>query len=489
MSKMPLYVSLIGRLRRDRQFQWVESELDGPAKQRIYPILVLRFWCHAYASFPVILLIFDDIYGNRPALALTIFSLSGISNAMCGPIAGLYADRKGCTRAIRLGMILTVALATLFALLLILGDTRSTNIQFFVAVFQFLLGIPLSIIDGADTELLMKWSRVLNKNWSDEKRTKLEGIGTKLKYSGVAVASTFGCLLYMSLPSSEQWRPFFAALVFFLTAVLQLIGLKHLKPVEEPPPESIETEQKRSSHSNAGNVTTPANTRKTENPQARGTLGILRSSARRIIEDAVLLFWMAIIALTEGFLLLCTYFFLLLALNNLRSGSAGSSVLLLIIPLIYFVAAILAANGGTSFQRLHTRARGDGAAKTKSVADISNVFMKAAISILLFAAITVLFLRPLELLVANHDSGFTAYAIGVVALALHAIYLFTRGFANPLLRATWSNLVNRRRMAKPDTATSLAPTTALSLALASSRVVWSAGSLGALLLRIGGSRS
>lgn len=218
MSHLPLYVISFGRLRHNKIFQEIDLKLGSVegGRRRIYPVLSFRFWCHAHIYSPVFSLILGYIIGDylsqitgdypgstaltvladKRALTLLMLSLGSLSFAVCDSFGGAYADRNGCKSAMKLGIKWMAGLMVLFAAISLFSNELKFFAVILAAIGQILVGFPLALIDGADTQLTKTISRQV-KGLTEADGDHLEGICTQLKYSGLAVASFVGCLIYV----------------------------------------------------------------------------------------------------------------------------------------------------------------------------------------------------------------------------------------------------------------------------------------------------
>lgn len=282
-------------------FHRIDSQLAdaADAKSRLYPVLCLRFWCHAHIYFPVFSLIFYYIIhdgttrADNTALTLLQVSLGSLSFAFFDSYGGAYADKYGCKNSIGLGLKLMIAMMVFFGAITLVtalpvafagGPSGKTVFIVLWTIGQLVIGLPLALIDGADTQLTRDATAGLGELKKND-RDYMEGICTKLKYSGVAFTSFVGCLLYVI---GSAWFELPVALIgmllFLLTISGQAIALRHLWRVPDR---------------------TPA-----------GRHGF-REAVREIVADKVVLTWVLIIAVTEGWLLFATYYFQLHALRDL----------------------------------------------------------------------------------------------------------------------------------------------------------------------------
>lgn len=459
MVRIPHYVEWLGWLRGDKVFQEIDGKLNEDARIKIYPILTLRFLCHAYISYPIIFLIYCDLYicgpcsGDECLKALFIFAWSSVSNALASPFGGAYADKKGCQSAIRLGVTLMIGIMALYCLITLfrglLGDMAS-YLTFAAIVLQFLTGIAISIIDGADTELLKKTAR--EQKLSDDDGDRLEGVCNKLKYTGAAFASLIGCSLYFTVTYFAQERKAIAgALIFLLTGATQLLlTLRYLDRIIEEPVASREEGQD-----------TPWRLV----PAAKEILTRIASAVREIVTHKVLLVWVVIVAVTEGGLLSSIYYFQFRALTSLRYGARTVLLLLLLVSVLYWLASVLASWGSSYFNRWHKRAA---KAAKNSETNMTTLAGRAfrILNFRLSAAIFILVVTLVSVALVTFGRVFEGKApitfrLGFLFLFFFAACQFFRGFASPLHKATVDNLAAARSLENP--------TTILSCALAAGR--------------------
>jgi MFS family permease len=450
MSNEPHYIYCIGRLRKDEIFKDIRSELNEDGRETIFSILSLRFWCHVNVSFPIIFLILYDIF-NRDEL-LSIFTYSSLAYVIGGILGGIYADKKGCKSAIRLGiigMIVTLALYGVFTVYQILGNNVQTNAQTFVILLQIMVGSSLSFIDGADTRLLKKMARV--QGLSNKHGDHLEAICTKLKYSGAAFASLIGCAIYLTAPlwlsnQNVNVRKFIASTIIFLVAAAgHLFALRQIRRVPlEPQSDEEETWS-----------------------------GTFLYALKKIHKDKVLAVWTLLVAVTEGWLLFFTFDLTRQTLVGLRTHADTNLLLLLFIAILYCLATLLATEGSSYFKKWYKK-------KTETEQTLKGNNFKGgsvwyslkfrlswAIAILLIM-LGVFALHSIILKIFNisyEQQSHISYMFSLVPLFFYTIYQFIRGFAYPLLKATVDDLADERSIKNP--------TTILSLALVGGRpIVW-----------------
>jgi queuosine precursor transporter len=456
MLRLPHHVVRFGRLQKDKVFQEIDSKLEATddGKSKIYPILSLRFWGHAHIYSPVFSLIFFYVIGdlpNRIALTLLMVSLGSLSFAICDSYGGAYADKNGCISAIRLGLRLMIGLMVFFGAITFFNEELGRSLFIILwTIGQIMIGFPLALIDGADTELTKKVSRKLNK-LSQADGDHLEGVCTKLKYSGIALTSFIGCFLFVMVPAwSGARRALVGTVLFLLTAVSQRFALTQLSRVQEP-----DTSE------------SPGADADTEGAQRQKTIfGRFRVALRAIYDDKVLATWILIIAVTEGWLLFSTYYFQLDALKNLIANADGVPILLLIIPILYWLLSAVASFGGSYFNTWHKKAagatRGEESNHIKlrggSVFDIPYVRLLAAGEILaIMLGVFVLHLAISTISPQDHGQiGQRSYWLSLIPLLFYAVYQFLRGFAHPLLKTTLSNMVADRKLQNPTTTLSIA---------------------------------
>jgi uncharacterized integral membrane protein (TIGR00697 family) len=385
------------------------------------------------------------VLADKRALTLLLLSLGSLSFAVCDSFGGAYADRNGCKSAMKLGIKWMTGLMVLFAAI----SLFSNELQFFAvilaAIGQILVGFPLALIDGADTQLTKTISRQV-KGLTEADGDHLEGICTQLKYSGLAVASFIGCLIYvMASAWLKDSIPLAAAILFLLTAVAQIIALRQIRAVEEPDTTGRELPGRKAS----------------ENPEM--LLGRCRSALRSIYADKVLATWVLIIAVTEGWLLFSTSYFQLDALEDSIKTAKDYYVLILIIPITYWLLSAVASIGGSFFNRWHKKAAKDedgSPVKLRggSLLDIPHVRLIAAGKILgIMLGVFVLHLLISAVFPQDGgDKGNKTYWLSLVSLCFFAVYQFLRGFAHPLLKTTLSNMASARSLQNPTTTLSVA---------------------------------
>jgi hypothetical protein len=439
MVDIPYYIKWLGWLRWDKVFHEIEEKLDEEGRKKIFPILSLRFLCHAYISYPVIFLIFCDIYikGNCLA-ALVIFSWSSLSNAIVSPFGGAYADKKGCKSAIRLGIKLIIGIMALYCIVTLFSGSLGTVSKYLAIILQFLTGIAISIIDGADTELLKRMAR--EQNLCDDDGDRLEGICNQLKYTGAAFASLIGCSIYFAVTYFAKNQEVIAGtLVFLLTgASLQFLTLRQLNRVPKEPDK--------------------------EKVKGQDTLrGRFVSALREILANNVLVVWVLIVAVTEGGLLFLIYFFQFRALTSLRDNADGVLLLLLLISILYWLATVLASWGSACFNRWHKRAAKEAKNNNsntinskRSTFNILKFRLSAAIVILVITLVGVVAVGLNRIFQGNGQQFQISYKFGLIFLLFFAIYQFLRGFSSPLLKATVDNLAAERSLKNPTTILSFA---------------------------------
>lgn len=439
MVNIPHYVKWLGWLRGDQVFQEIDGKLNEEGRRRIYPILTLRFLCHAYISYPVIFLIFCDLYSEGNCFdALVIFASSSVSNALVSPFGGAYADKKGCQSAIRLGVTLMVGIMALYCLVTVfhglLGDVAS-YLKYTAITLQFLTGIALSIIDGADTELLKKTAR--EQKLADDDGDRLEGVCNKLKYTGAAFASLIGCSLYFTVTYFAKGQAAIAgALVFLLTGATQLLlTLRQLDRIIEEPVE--------------------------RRGEGQDTLWRRFVSALgAIFTHKVLFVWVVIVAVTEGGLLSLMYFFQLRALTILREEARAALLLLLLVSVLYWLATVVASWGSSCFNHWHKRAAKAAKDSTTDIAKLTGgVFrilnFRLSAAIIILAVTLVGFVLVSLSRIFGWDAQIT-FGLGFVFLFVFAACQFFRGFASPLHKATVDNLAAARALKNPTTILSCA---------------------------------
>jgi uncharacterized PurR-regulated membrane protein YhhQ (DUF165 family) len=459
MLRLPSYLIRFGRLRNDRVFQGIESRLAEAedSKSKLYPVLCLRFWCHAHIYSPVFGLIFYSIINKgttrtgfiATALTLLTVSLGSLSFAICDSYGGAYADKHGCRAAIKLGLRLMILMMAIFGVITIFSEQLGVVIYqpFGITVFivlwsvgQLMIGLPLALIDGADTQLTREITGNL-KELEKKDRDCLEGICTKLKYSGVALTSLLGCFLFII---SWAWFDlpvaFVGSALFLMTIAGQAFALRQLRSI----PNQVPAGQHR-----------------------------FREAISEIITDKVLLTWVLIIAVTEGWLLFATYYFQLDALRKLidSAKSAGSDagilILLLFIPLLYWTLSQVAAFGGSFFNVWRERNSKNATDEDQitlrrgTVFDIPRTYLVAAGYIL--GIMVIAFIVHFIITAMSHPEdktiGLSGYLLSLVPLTFFAGYQLLRGFASPLLKTRLANMAESRALKNPTTILSLATAT------------------------------
>src|ERR1043165_3484457 len=262
MRDLPRYVETLANLRTDKEYGDLKNQLTKSAKAALFPVMAFRFWCHAHIYSLVFPLIIYDLIGNRedqalshlaqylpgtlgqswlPLFKITLtllnVSLGSLSFAFFDLLGGAIADKNGCKPAILFGLVGMIVLMLFFAGTTYFSTGKTALILLMVG--QIFVGLPLALIDNADTVLTDKIATAHGVSQSDEKY--LEGICVKLKYSGLAVASTIGCFLYIFAgPMLGKSRASTGALIFLITAALQGFAIWKLKLVVEPVSQSTE---------------------------------------------------------------------------------------------------------------------------------------------------------------------------------------------------------------------------------------------------------
>jgi uncharacterized integral membrane protein (TIGR00697 family) len=463
MERLPQYIVHLGRLRNDRAFRQIKSKLnvDKDGRGKVYPILAFRFWGHAHLYTPVFSLIFYYLIGNHQTdlnnvtLSLLMLSIGSLSFAICDSYGGAYADKHGFTSAIRLGIKWMIALMFFFGGITLINDKLGST--FFVSLWllgQVLIGVPLALIDSADTELTKATARTLGAQGilEDKDGDRLEGICTKLKYSGIALTSFVGCFLFVV---ASVWlgisNSMVGALLFLLTALSQLIALWQLRQVQEP---------------DKSNQASDAETSSTAKRQTE--FGMLRIALKEIYADKVLLTWVLIIAVTDGWLLFATYYFQLNALKDLIKHSGDRLSLLLTIPILYGVVSQIASFGGSYFntwqdKRAAVKRSGAGHGEVirlrrGSILDIPYDRLLAAGEILgIMVGVFVLYFVVATFFPVDKKSiGLLGYFLSVIPLLFFASYQLLRGFAQPLLKTTLSNIAENKSLQNRTTTLSIA---------------------------------
>lgn len=446
----------------------IESKLNdsGQGLKDFNQILSFRFWCHAHIYSPVFSLILAHILGKQSsqfltglvgpeqeqfALALIMVSLGSLSFAVFDWVGGAYADKKGCKAAIQLGLKLMVVVMLVFASISLFPSRFKFAPLLLALIGQGLVGLPLSLIDAADTQLTGKISARLGL--TEKEQEYVEGICTEQKYLGLALASFVGCLAFIAIAegSASEHKPLAGAAVFMLTALVQIFALTRLTRVDEPseqlkehPPETI--------------------------------LDQVFSSIRSIVHDKVLIVWMLIIAVIEGWLLFSTSYFQLDALSGAINQRVNFYSLILIVPVTYGVLAIAASKGGRIFNwwlaRAITREEEDHLTLrhgTKLEISRRRLITAGGILIVMLIGFGVHFIVTAPVLSKFDKSPRAGYLLGVLGLVFFAFYQLLRGFAHPLLKTAMRRIIARKKLP--------AQTTLLSLALGSGRLFHSASAI------------
>ncbi|HKP35756.1 MAG TPA: queuosine precursor transporter, partial [Pyrinomonadaceae bacterium] len=387
------------------------------------------------------------------ALALIMVSVGSLSFAFFDWVGGAYADKKSCKAAIQLGLVFMVVVMIIFASISLFPASFRFAPEILALIGQSIVGLPLSLIDAADSQLTRKISA--NLGLTEREQEYVEGICTERKYSGLALASFIGCFVFIAIAEGAQTEniPLAGTAVFLLTALVQIFALIRIGQIKEP-----------SEHPDlaAGNSTT--------------IFDPVLSSIRSIIGEKVLMVWVLIIAVIEGWLLFSTSYFQLDALSGAINHKVNFYFLILIVPPAYGILALAASKGGRVFNwwraRAVTREDEDHVVLRRGTKlEISRRRLIAAGGILMVMLIgfVVHFLSSAPLLATFQNSPYSAYWLGVLSLVFFAFYQLLRGFAHPLLKTALGRLVAKKQV--------LAPTTLLSLALGSGRLFHSASAL------------
>lgn len=456
MTHLPFYVVWFGGIRKDKTFRKIELKLGDTAgsKDRIYRTLTLRFWCHAHLYAPVLSLIFLNIIpGNNAALTLLMVSIGSLSFAICESFGGAYADKKGCKRAIQLGIKLMIVLMGLYGIITVLSMQQLFTKYFaapLVIAGQLLIGLPLALINGADTELTKKISRQM-VDLDEEDSDYLEGICTKLKYSGVAIAAFWGCLLYVMFHTLLDGKAVFVskAFIFWITAIGQLLALRHLSSIEEPSTTILR-------------VTNVEPNRELDLYEQKTLFVRLVSSLQSILADKALVSWVVLIASIDGWLLFSKYYFELDALKNSIKKAKDNPFLILLIPIIYWLLSAFASFGGSFFNRwrkkvVKVKNGNTGKLKNGNPLDIPSARLTAAgavLSVMMISFAIHLFMSLIFSKYTINSNGLGIWA-GVVSIFFFAFFQFLRGFSQPLLKTTMSNLTAKRALPNPTTILSI----------------------------------
>jgi queuosine precursor transporter len=457
------WLLVVSGLRKNEIFLGIESKLkDLGSDQRDFRlILSFRFWCHAHIYSPVFSLILAHILGERSssyirdlvgkeqgqfALALIMLSLGSLSFALFDWVGGAYADKKGCKAAIQLGLVLMVVVMIIFASISLFPTGFRFAPLMLALIGQSLVGLPLSLIDAADSHLTRKISTRLGL--TEREQEYVEGICTERKYAGLALASFIGCLVFIAIaerPKTEN-VPLAGSAVFLLTALVQIFALIRITQIDEPSEAPI------------------INTREP------GTIfGQVMSSIRSIIGEKVLLIWVLIIAVIEGWLLFSTSYFQLDALSGAINPQVNFTLLILVVPLAYGTLALAASKGGRIFNWWRARAvmREDEdhlVLRRGTILEISRrrLITAGGILIVMLIGFVIHFVLSALLLSKFQDSPRVASWLGIFGLVFFAFYQSLRGFAHPLLKTAMGRLIAKKHIP--------APTTVLSLALGSGRL-------------------
>ncbi len=457
------WLLVVSGFRKNAIFLGIESRLKGSdGGQRDFRlILSFRFWCHAHIYSPVFSLILAHILGERSspyitalvgkeqgqfALALIMLSLGSLSFALFDWVGGAYADKKGCKAAIQLGLVLMVAVMIIFASISLFPTSFRFAPLMLALIGQCLVGLPLSLIDAADSQLTRKISARLGL--TEREQEYVEGICTERKYAGLALASFVGCLVFIAIAEGPMTEhiPLAGTAVFLLTALVQLFALIRITQIDEP----------------------------SEAPDLRahepGTIfGQVRSSISSIIGEKVLMVWVLIIAVIEGWLLFSTSYFQLGALSGAINPQANFYLLILVVPLAYGILALAASKGGRIFNWWRARAvTGEDEDHvvlrhgTKLEISRRRLITAGGILIVMLIGFVVHFVLSAPLLSKFQDSPHAANWLGIFSLAFFAFYQLLRGFAHPLLKTAMGRLIAKKHIP--------APTTVLSVALGSGRL-------------------
>jgi len=359
-----------------------------------------------------------------------------------------------------------IALMFFFGIVAYFSSALGHKAILLMVIGQLLVGLPLALIDNADTVLTKNVARSQG-TLSEGEEDHLEGICTQLKYKGIANASFLGCFLYLVLPPVflHGQRTSIGTLVFLLTAGSQAVALRKLSRVREantslaasaaePTSERTSIGQKEPSQSKLQPHVIPTQTTR----DAEGFFQKFYSTSRAIYKDRVLLIWVLIIAVTEGWLLFSAVYFQLGALGEWRQWAADSLPSLLMIPIMYYLLSQVASIGGSYFSKWQ-KDKPNEVVKIRhgKPLETPRARLVAACEILaIMSGVFVLHLVITMFLPHGTSQPAKSFLPGMFSLLFYAVYQFLRGFSSPLLKTTISNRVSQMSLPNPTATLSLA---------------------------------
>jgi len=291
MNNIPTYLFFLGGLRKDSSFARINSRLVKipEGTPNLYRILTFRFWCHAHVYSPVLSLIFLALTGRQEVeLVLLLIAVGSLSFGIFEAYGGSYADKHGCKSAINFGLKLMILTLILFGVAITFSQTLGGISVSLAFIGQILIGLPLALINGADTELTKKITRNIS-SLSEEEGDLIEGLCTKFKYVGIALASFFGCLIFIVFVEFfESYSRIGQGLIFWLTIISQIISLYFLSLIQEPKDNAGKRED-----SSVQNTTLTSN---------------FIIAFKAILADKIIISWLTIIGIIEGLLLFSKYY-------------------------------------------------------------------------------------------------------------------------------------------------------------------------------------